>query len=44
MRIWHESLIPKLCQKHLCAMWREGLGCLKIVHYEVDGGGYGLCL
>lgn len=40
MRIWHEDLIPLLCQKHLCAMWREGLGCLKIVHYEVDGGGY----
>lgn len=21
-------------------MWREGLGCYKIVTYEVDGGGY----
>lgn len=31
MRIWHEDLIPKLCQKHLCAMWREGLGCYKII-------------
>jgi hypothetical protein len=31
MRIWHEKLIPKLCQKHLCAMWREGLGCYKII-------------
>lgn len=40
MRIWHEELIPKLCQKHLCAMWREGLGCLKIVQYMTDGGGY----
>lgn len=40
MRIWHEDLIPKLCQKHLCAMWREGLGCYKIVTYQVDGGSY----
>lgn len=31
MRIWHEQLIPKLCQKHLCAMWREGLGAYKII-------------
>lgn len=31
MRIWHEQLIPLLCQKHLCAMWREGLGCYKII-------------
>jgi hypothetical protein len=31
MRIWHEKLVPCLCQKHLCAMWREGLGCYKIV-------------
>ena len=31
MRIWHEKLIPKLCQKHLCAMWREGLGMFSIL-------------
>lgn len=31
MRIWSEQLIPKLCQKHLCAMWREGLGAYKII-------------
>lgn len=31
MRIWHAELIPKLCQKHLCAMWREGLGAYKII-------------
>lgn len=31
MRIWHEQLIPKLCQKHLCAVWREALGCYKII-------------
>jgi hypothetical protein len=31
MRIWHEKLIPGLCQKHLCAVWREGLGCYKII-------------
>lgn len=31
MRIWHEKLIPKLCQKHLCAMWREGNGMYKIL-------------
>lgn len=31
MRIWHQSLIPRLCQKHLCAMWREGLGAYKII-------------
>lgn len=40
MRIWHEELIPKLCQKHLCAMWREGLGCYKIVTCQVSGGSY----
>lgn len=27
MRIWHKNLIPSLCQKHICAMWREGLIC-----------------
>jgi len=31
MRIWHEKLIPKLCQKHLCGCWREALGCFKII-------------
>lgn len=31
MRIWNEKLIPSLCQKHLCAMWREGLGAYKII-------------
>lgn len=31
MRIWHPALIPHLCQKHLCAMWREGLGAYKII-------------
>lgn len=31
MRIWHESLIPKLCRQHLLAMWREGLGAYKII-------------
>lgn len=40
MRIWHESLIPKLCRQHLLAMWREGLGCYKIVTGEVNGGSY----
>lgn len=40
MRIWHEDLISKLCQKHLCAMWREGLGMYKIITGEVDGGSY----
>ena len=37
MRIWHEKLIPKLCQKHLCAMWREGLGCYKIITENKKG-------
>jgi len=37
MRIWHEKLIPKLCQKHLCAMWREGLGCFKILIEDKKG-------
>lgn len=37
MRIWHEQLIPKLCQKHLCAMWREGLGCYKIITENKKG-------
>lgn len=31
MRIWSEKLIPKLCQKHLCGMWRESLGAYKII-------------
>lgn len=37
MRIWHEDLIPLLCQKHLCAMWREGLGCYKILTENKTG-------
>lgn len=37
MRIWHEQLIPKLCQKHLCAMWREGLGAYKIITENKKG-------
>lgn len=37
MRIWHEQLIPHLCQKHLCAMWREGLGCYKIITENKKG-------
>jgi len=37
MRIWHEKLIPKLCQKHLCALWREGLGCYKIITEDKKG-------
>jgi len=31
MRIWHEQLIPYLCQKHLCGCWREGLGMMSIL-------------
>lgn len=31
MRIWHEQLIPKLCRQHLLAVWRESLGCYKII-------------
>lgn len=37
MRIWHEKLIPKLCQKHLCGAWREGLGCYKIITENKNG-------
>lgn len=37
MRIWHEKLIPHLCQKHLCAMWREGLGAYKIITENKKG-------
>jgi len=37
MRIWHEELIPDLCQKHLCAMWRESLGCYKIITENKKG-------
>lgn len=37
MRIWHEQLIPHLCQKHLCAMWREALGCYKIITENKKG-------
>lgn len=31
MRIWHESLIPNLCVKHLVACWRESLGAYSII-------------
>lgn len=37
MRIWNEQLIPHLCQKHLCAMWREGLGAYKIIMENKKG-------
>lgn len=37
MRIWHEKLIPKLCRQHLLAMWREGLGCYKIITEDKKG-------
>lgn len=37
MRLWHTELVPKLCQKHLCAMWREGLGCWAIVRGNKQG-------
>lgn len=37
MRIWHETLVPKLCRQHLLAQWREGLGCLKAVMGETKG-------
>ncbi len=31
MRIWHRSLIKKLCRQHLLAMWRESLGAYAII-------------
>jgi hypothetical protein len=37
MRIWHESLIPCLKRQHLIAMWREGLGCYKIITENKKG-------
>lgn len=37
MRIWHEKLISELCQKHLCACWREALGCYKIITQNKKG-------
>jgi hypothetical protein len=37
MRIWHEQLIHLLCQKHLCACWREGLGAYKIITENKKG-------
>lgn len=43
MRIWHEQLISKLCQKHLNAAWNEGntvygiITCEKVI---VDGKPY----
>lgn len=37
MRIWDSSLIPKLCRQHLLAMWREGIGCYKIITENKKG-------
>lgn len=37
MRIWHKSLIPNLCDKHLLAVWREGLGAYKIITENKNG-------
>ena len=37
MRIWHEKLIPCLCRQHLLAVWREGLGCWKILTEDKKG-------
>lgn len=37
MRIWNEDLITKLCRQHLIAMWREGLGCYKIITENKKG-------
>lgn len=37
MRIWHEKLIPKLCQKHICGVWREALGAYKIITEDKKG-------
>lgn len=37
MRIWHEKLIPNLCRQHLLAVWREGLGCYKIITENKNG-------
>jgi len=37
MRIWHEKIIPRLCSKHLVAVWREALGCYKIITENKKG-------
>jgi len=37
MRIWHQKLIPKLCRQHLLGVWREGLGCYKIITEDKKG-------
>lgn len=37
MRIWHEKLIHILCRQHLLAVWREGLGCYKIITENKKG-------
>lgn len=37
MRIWHQELIPKLCRQHLLAVWRESLGCYKIITENKKG-------
>ena len=31
MRIWHPSLIPRLCRQHLLGHWRESLGAHEII-------------
>ena len=31
MRIYHQSLIPKLCREHLLAVWNEGNTVYKII-------------
>jgi hypothetical protein len=37
MRIWHEDLIPYLKRQHLLAVWREALGCYKIITENKKG-------
>ncbi len=34
MRIWHEDLIPKLCQKHLTGLWNEANQVYEIITCE----------
>ena len=31
MRIYHPSLLPRLCRPHILAAWREGLGAYSII-------------
>ncbi|MHA2330232.1 MAG: pyrimidine dimer DNA glycosylase/endonuclease V, partial [Candidatus Hodarchaeales archaeon] len=37
MRIWDISLIEFLCDKHLLAVWREGLGAYSIITNNKKG-------